>query len=133
MKKNFLKIGLVLAALLLIAAVPVFAHDGTWTGVVADILCIDEGFAFDGADMAKNPEKHTTKCALMKPCIDSGYAVLVENSSGGFNVYPLNAKGNKLALDYFENTGKKDDHVLTVTGTLLSDETIEVKRLKEAM
>ncbi|UCB45765.1 MAG: hypothetical protein JSV25_16440 [Spirochaetota bacterium] len=133
MKKNIMKVAIGLIVLLSVSAIPVFAENKTWTGVVADNLCIQMDFAADGADMANNPEQHTTYCALMKPCIDSGYSVMVKNGSGGYDSYPLDTKGNKLALKYFENTNKKDNHILQVSGTILSNDTIKVKRIEEVM
>ena len=39
-------------------------------------------------------------CALMEPCIDSGYSVLVKNESGGFDAYKLDRKGNRMAVEF---------------------------------
>ena len=75
----------------------------TYTGYLADILCVDSGTSADGANMATNPEGHTVMCALMKPCIESGYTLLIKNSSGEFDSLPLNKKGNKLAVKYLKN------------------------------
>jgi hypothetical protein len=133
MKKHLLKYAIALAALLSIAVFPVFAETDNWTGVVADNLCINRGIAADGTDMTTSPENHTTKCALAQPCVESGYALLVKNDYGGYDSFPFDKKGNKLAFKYFQSTDKTDNHVVKVTGKLMSDNTIKVKHIAEAM
>lgn len=115
-----------------IATIPVFSDAETFTGYLADNLCIESGTAADGANMRTNPEDHTVMCALMEPCIKSGYAVMVKNGSGGFDVYKLDRKGNKMAVKYLENLHKQKDIYVAVTGTLEGD-TIQVSEIKDAM
>ena len=103
----------------------------TYIGYLADILCVDSGTAADGANMAMNPQDHTVMCALMKPCIKSGYTLLVKNPSGGFDSLPLNKKGNKLAVKYLKNTDKTDNIYVTITGTMM-DNMIQVDGITDA-
>jgi hypothetical protein len=128
------KISILSAAVLLIAmvsAASAFAADETFTGYLADNLCIESGTAADDANMKTNPEDHTVMCALMKPCIKSGYAVMVKNGSG-FDVYKLDKKGNKMAVKYLKSLGEGDNIYVTVVGNRMGD-TITVKEIKKAM
>jgi len=102
----------------------------TYTGYLADLLCVNSGFAADGANMATNPEKHTVYCALMKPCIASGYTLLVKNSAGGFDSYPLDDRGNQLAVKYLRKTQKKDNILVRIKGSMVNN-TINVEGIQE--
>jgi hypothetical protein len=82
--------------------------------------------------MKTNPEDHTVMCALMKPCIDSGYAVMVKNGSGEFDVYKLDKRGNKKAEDFIRNLNREADIYVHVVGTLKGD-TIRVSEIKDAL
>jgi hypothetical protein len=117
-----------------LSLVSAFADDGshTHTGILVDILCFDSGFAADGADMANNPEDHTVMCALMKPCISSGYTLLVQNSSGSYESFPLDAKGNKMVVKYLKKTKKKDNTLVHIKGTLKGN-TIQAETIMDAM
>jgi hypothetical protein len=117
-----------------LSLVSAFADEGahTHTGILADILCVDSGFAADGADMANNPENHTVMCALMKPCIASGYTLLVKNSSGSFDSFPLDAKGNKMAVKYLKKTKNKDNILVDIKGTEKGN-MIQVESIMDAM
>jgi hypothetical protein len=121
---------LILAAL---AAVSLYAGSGQkFTGYLADNLCIESGTAADGANMRTNPEDHTVMCALMKPCIESGYAVMVKNGSGGFDSYMLDKRGNKKAEAFIRELNREDNIYVHVTGTLKGD-TIKVSDIKDAL
>jgi hypothetical protein len=130
------KITIVAIAIFILAAlgaVSLYAGaNETFTGYLADNLCIESGTAADGANMRTNPEDHTVKCALMKPCVESGYAVMVKNGSGEFDVYKLDKKGNKKAVAFFENLHREADLYVHVTGTLKGD-TIKVTDIKDAL
>jgi hypothetical protein len=104
----------------------------TFTGYLADNLCIESGTAADGANMRTNPEDHTVKCALMKPCVESGYAVMVKNGSGGFDSYKLDKRGNKKAVEFIENLHREADIYVQVVGSLKGD-TIKVTEIKDAL
>jgi hypothetical protein len=129
------KISVIAAAILfltMMAAASAFAADETFTGYLADNLCIGSGTAADDANMKTNPEDHTVMCALMKPCVNSGYAVMVKDGSGGFNVYKLDKKGNKMAVKYLKSLGEGDNIYVNVIGTRMGD-TITVKEITKAM
>jgi hypothetical protein len=103
----------------------------TYTGYLADNLCVRSGIAADGANMATNPEKHTVACALMKPCVASGYTLLMKNPSGKFDSYPLDDKGNTLAVSYLKKTKKTDNILVTISGTM-KDNMLQVKSIEDA-
>jgi hypothetical protein len=84
MKKKFIVITAALFIITALSAAFLFAGNEMFTGYLADNLCIDHGVAADGANMKTNPEDHTVHCALIEPCIDSGFAVMVKNGSGEF-------------------------------------------------
>ena len=132
MKKKFSLILVTFVAVMFSSMVSTVTVSGaqTFTGYLADILCVDSGTAADGANMATNPEDHTVMCALMKPCIESGYTLLVKNSSGGFDSLPLDKKGNKLAVKYLKKTDKIDNIYVTITGTVM-DNMIQVDRITD--
>jgi hypothetical protein len=123
------------AALLIItafAAVSSFADTETFTGFLADNLCLESGTAADGANMNTNPEDHTVMCALMKPCIQSGYSVLVRNSSGGFDAIPLDKKGNRMAVKFIKGMDRNDNIYVQVTGTM-KDNMLQVTAIEDAL
>jgi len=130
------KITIVAFAVIILAAlgtISLYAGAGeTFTGYLADNLCLESGTAADGANMRTNPEDHTVMCALMKPCIDSGYSVMVKNGSGGFDNYMLDKKGNKKAVEFIQNLHREDDIYVHVMGTLKGD-TIKVTEIKDAL
>ena len=82
--------------------------------------------------MKTNPEDHTVMCALMEPCIDSGFAVLVENGMGEFDVYKLDRKGNKMAVEFLEGLDREDDIYVQITGSLRAGR-IRVQEINDAM
>ena len=133
MKQKITIVSIAVLILAAVAAISLYAESGEkFTGYLADNLCIESGFAADGANMKDNPEDHTVKCALMKPCIESGYAVMVKNGSGGFDVFKLDKKGNKKAVDFIEDLHREADIYVHVTGTLKGD-TIRVTEIKDAL
>jgi hypothetical protein len=68
---------------------------------------------------------HTRDCALMPPCLKSGFGVVT--SDGTF--HPLDAEGNKKAEAALKASTKKDDLRVTVTGEHKGD-TFQVSSLK---
>jgi hypothetical protein len=130
------KLSLVAVAVLVLTALAVvslYAESGQkFTGYLADNLCIEGGTAADGANMRTNPEDHTVMCALMKPCIESGYSVLVKNGSGGFDSYMLDKRGNRKAEAFIRELHREDDIYVHVMGTLKGD-TIKVSEIKDAL
>ena len=119
----------ILAAL---GAASLYAGNETFTGYLADNLCIESGTAADGANMRTNPENHTVMCSLLNPCVESGYAVMVKNGSGGFDIYKLDKRGNKKAVEFTKNLDREADIYVQVVGSLKGD-TIKVTEIKDAL
>jgi hypothetical protein len=132
MKKKFIVITAALFIITALSAAFLFAGNEMFTGYLADNLCIDHGVAADGANMKTNPEDHTVHCALIEPCIDSGFAVMVKNGSGEFDVYKLDKKGNKMAVQFLEELEREDDINVQITGSLKAGR-IRVKEINDAM
>ena len=130
------KITIVTVALIILAVVgatSLYAGGSEkFTGYLADNMCIMAGTAADGANMKTNPEDHTVMCALMKPCVESGYAVMVKNGSGGFDTYKLDSRGNKKAEAFIRDLHREDNIYVHVTGTLKGD-TLRVSEIKDAL
>jgi len=116
-------------ALMVVASYSAFARPddndkkGPVTGVLIDQMC--------GAKMMKKDDpqaaaaKHQKSCAMKEGCADSGFAVI-----SGKTMYKLDDKGAQLAKDYL---GKDDSNTLvTVTGNVKDDNTIEVTDIKPA-
>ena len=88
-------------------AVFLLAATQTYSGVMVDNLCISKGKGFDDV------------------------SIYVKKSSGGFDIYKLDKKGNDLAAQLLKNTKKTDNYVVSMTGTLSGDVLI-VDSIKEA-
>ena len=133
MKHKITIVSIAVLMLAAVAAISLYAESGEkFTGYLADNLCLEGGTAADGANMRTNPEDHTVMCALMKPCIDSGYSVLVKNGSGGFDTYMLDRRGNRKAEAFIRELHREDDIYVHVMGTLKGD-TIRVSEIKDAL
>jgi len=102
----------------------------TYRGRVVDQLCAIKGRGADGVDLKTSPQNHTVGCALMPPCIASGYCIYVDKGDGSFDFYKLDKTESDLALNILKNETKTDHIQLEVTGVLKGD-TIQVKTLKE--
>ena len=79
------------------------------TGYVVDKAC--SAGAAKKADPMAAAAGHSKKCALMEPCIKSGYGVF---SDGKF--YEFDAKGNELAKGLLDNTSKDKGIKVKVEG-----------------
>jgi hypothetical protein len=132
MKQKLVVLTMAVFIITALSAAFLFAGNKEFTGYLADNLCIDNGFAADGANMKTNPENHTVMCALMEPCIDSGFALLVENGMGEFDVYKLDSKGNKMAVEFLEGLDRKDNIYVQITGSLRAGR-IRVQEINDAM
>jgi hypothetical protein len=104
-----------------------------YKGWLVDQLCAmsPNSIAADGTDLKASPELHSLKCALMPPCMASGYGIFVQKD-GGYEFYKFNKRGSKLAEDYRRKTTKQDRIGVEVTGSMKGD-TIRVKTLSEAV
>jgi len=83
-------------------------------------------------DLKVNPELHSLQCALMPPCVASGYGIYIENESGTYDYIKLNKNGSQLAEEYLRNISKENRIAVEVTG-IKRGETIRVKTLSESM
>jgi len=92
----------------------------------------NEKLAADGVDLKVNPELHSLQCALMPPCVASGYGIYIENESGTYDYIKLNKNGSQLAEEYLRNISKENRIAVEVTG-IKRGETIRVKTLSESM
>ena len=137
MRTKTLKIVAAVFAFALLTTALVFAGGmkGTaYKGWLVDQLCAmaPDSIAADGVDLKVSPEMHSLKCALMPPCIASGYGIYVRKDGGGYEYYKFDKKGSTLAENYLKKTTKQDRIGVEVTGTMKGD-TIRVKTLSEAM
>jgi hypothetical protein len=137
MRTKTLKIVAAVFAFALLSTALVFAggmKGTTYNGWLVDQLCAGapDGIAGDGVDLKVSPELHSLKCALMPPCIASGYGIYVQKEGGGYEFYKFDKKGSSLAESYLKKTTKENRIGVEVTGTLKGD-TIKVKTLSEAM
>lgn len=102
---NFFSRALRLIALALIVGT-VATSALQFRGILADRLCVDGIVAADGANMITNPEQHSAKCALMPPCIASGYTLLTKPAPGQTVFGPmlnLTAASNRKAVAYLRS------------------------------
>ena len=133
LRKKTITIMVLVFAVSLLAIGLSYAASGkavTYKGWVVDQLCASKGTAFDGIDLKTSPQNHSVGCALMPPCITSGYGIYVDKGDGSFDFYKLDKSGSDLALIILKNETKKDHVQLEVTGMLKGD-TIQAKTLKE--
>jgi hypothetical protein len=137
MRTKTFKIVAVVFVFALLSAVLVFAGGmkGTaYKGWLVDQLCAmaPDSVAADGVDLKVSPEMHSLHCALMPPCIASGYGIYVQKDGGGYEFYKFDKKGSALAEEYLKKTSKQDRIGVEVTGTMKGD-IIRVKTLSESM
>ena len=137
MKTKILIVAVVVIAFAALSAGVLLARDTkgmTYKGWLVDQLCAGapNSIAADGVDLKMNPELHSLQCALMPPCIASGYGIYVKNESGTYDYIKFNKNGSKLAEEYLRNISKENRISVEVTGTMMGD-TIRVKTLSETM
>jgi hypothetical protein len=132
-RNRILKTALMVLSLSLFTVGMIYAASGkttTYRGWVVDQLCATKGAGFDGTDLSTSPQNHTVGCALMPPCIESGYGIYIDKGDGSFEFYKLDKNGSSLALKILKSETKKD-HVQLEVGGVLTGDTIQVKTLKE--
>jgi hypothetical protein len=61
-------------------------------GYVVDLACIRK---YPSSEMLDRARRHTTSCALMGHCVESGYGIVQDNGS----VVPLDTHGTPLIID----------------------------------
>lgn len=84
-----------------------------WSGYLVDKNCgvqIAKKEKQKAMEMAK---KHSVACGLDEACMASGYVLIVDGK-----LLELDDKGNAMAADYLRRLTKKNDVLVTVTGTL---------------
>ncbi|MFN2577452.1 MAG: hypothetical protein ABR607_07150 [Pyrinomonadaceae bacterium] len=87
---------------------------------------IDNACADSAKDLATSAENHSTSCALMDSCEQSGYSVMTPDKKR----YKLDEKGNDGAAELLKNTHTKKGLKVAVEGTV-KDDTISVTKLTE--
>jgi hypothetical protein len=97
------------------------AAEMTVKGILIDKKCSANALS-QGQSFAKS---HTKECALMPPCVASGYGVFTAQNK----YIVFDAAGNKKALAAIKATKMKDNLEVTVTGDVQGDK-IMVKSLK---
>jgi hypothetical protein len=137
MKIKILIVAVVVVVFAALSAGVLLARDTkgmTYKGWLVDQLCADapNSIAADGVDLKVSPELHSLQCALMPPCVASGYGIYVENESGTYDFIKFDKNGSKLAEEYLRNISKENRISVIVTGNRRGD-TIRVKTLSEAM
>lgn len=135
MKNLFFRMGLLSVVAVFLLAISSYAktNDMVYSGYLADKLCADAGIAFDGTNMKTNPENHTLKCLVAKPCAASGYGLLLKDKgSNEYVFYKFDAKGDELTKKMLSSTKKQKDFAIEVAGTM-DGKTIKVESVKEAM
>ena len=131
-KLFILLIGFITLFGLVALSVPAVTESDTYTGYLVDTLCWDAGTGADDSNVKTNPEDHTVMCALMKPCIQSGYSLLVKNSSGVYEAHTLDKKGNRMAVKYLKNLHKTKDVRVDIKGTWDGD-VLKVESIMDVM
>ena len=119
MRKSFMVAMVLVLAGLAIAAGP--RKGVTLTGYIIDNAC--------GAKNAGDPDKiksHSTACALMPPCVKSGYALYADGK-----LYKLDKSGNAKAEALLKSTKTDKGLQVNVEGDLDGD-VIKVKSISEA-
>src|SRR5579863_4350960 len=95
-------------SLALIAAAAGLASAAEVTGVLMDVACSSD----TAKDGYKGALDHTKDCALMAPCVKSGYGVVTED--GKF--IKFDKAGNEKALALLNKTDKTDHLKIAVSG-----------------
>ena len=93
------------------------------SGYLIDNAC--GGAHVNDANFGERVKKHSKSCALMPPCVESGYAVYSEGK-----LYKFDQDGNKSVADLLKDTETKSGIMVAVEGTLDGD-TLHVTKLME--
>jgi hypothetical protein len=110
--------------------------EAEYSGYVIDQKCglakmEDMKMDMDGADIAKNPEKHTNQCNLMEECSKDGYGISIKQEDGSYKYFKFDENGSKLAKEQIvEKTSKKDNLLVDVKGKIAGD-TITISSIIE--
>ena len=97
----------------------------TLNGYLIDNACA--GMHAKEPTFSETVKKHKTSCALMPPCVKSGYAVLTADGK----LYKFDEAGNKSVEPLLRDTSTKAGFSVAVEGTLDGD-TIHVTKVTES-
>jgi hypothetical protein len=110
------------------------------TGYLADRYCIDRIIAPDGANMLTGPQEHSVMCALLPPCIASGWSLITDSPNPLRTTYGVLynfSTGSQhlgldmmLALNRTVGSQKKDIYV-AITGTVSTGGVLTVTSITE--
>jgi len=99
------------------------------TGYMVDNFCWEMSghIAIDGANLLTSPMDHTVDCMLLPDCIADGYALLENMSTMGeganyMRSFMFDTRGNTMAVRMLEDSEKKDEYMVMVTGTMTNDD-----------
>jgi type 1 fimbria pilin len=115
------------AGVILVLAAVLYAQDTskvTIEGYIIDNACA--GSHMTEPTFSDRVKKHSTSCALMPNCVESGYAVLTADKK----LYKLDKAGNESAEALLRNTETKAGVAVTIEGTIDGD-TIKVTKISE--
>ena len=96
----------------------------TVEGLIIDNACA--GAHSKEATFGETVKKHTRSCALMNPCVESGYAVFTADAK----LYKFDKAGNESAEALIRDTETKAGISVIVEGTIDGD-VIKVTKLTE--
>lgn len=119
MKQSALWVGVVLLAISIVFSTAVgqekkkegASGEIALKGYLVDQMCANGMVKRGGEQAMERAARHTRTCALEEGCRASGYGLM----SGG-KFYKFDAKGDTLALDYFEKTSIERGHLVEVKG-----------------
>jgi hypothetical protein len=120
MTRKFLALTAILAFLIVLQAQT--PKTVTLAGYIIDNACAGA----KKATLGESVKKHKTSCALMPPCVTSGYAVYTAEGK----LYKFDKAGNEQAEALLKDTGTTEGVKVEVGGTLDGD-TIKVTKLSE--
>ena len=122
MTRKFLALTAILAFLIVLRAQT--PKTVTLNGYIIDNACA--GGMAKKATLGESVKTHKTSCALMPPCVTSGYAVYTAEGK----LYKFDKAGNDQAEALLKDTETKAGVKVEVEGTLDGD-TIKVTKLAE--
>jgi hypothetical protein len=108
-RKTIYSFAALIVALSFAAIITAQDKDVSLTGYVIDKAC--SAGAVKKADPMAAVADHTKKCALMEPCVKSGYGVFADGK-----YYEFDAKGNELAKSLIDSTSKEKGIKVKVMG-----------------
>ncbi len=108
-RKTIYSFAALIVAISFAAIITAQDKDVSLTGYVVDKACA--AGAAKKADPMAAAAGHSKKCALMEPCVKSGYGVFADGK-----YYEFDAKGNELAKSLIDSTAKEKGIKVKVMG-----------------